>query len=918
MNFTKYNCIDNEEKLEALNNFLMLSDNFTPRHKYLAIDTEANGLSIRHNTVVGVSLAVSKDRGFYIPFLEWIPDATKVSKRTRKGIEYLQVYKEGHLKCVWTGAEFPEFVEPDEYDFSKRYPAIPEMLRRWTQNSKLWLWNQAFDVNMLRRSLKLDILPSVDLDGSLLVHVLDENHYTALKKNVGRYRGVFGIDPYAVAATEKRELEQSIIGNGGNKAGEVWRAGLEVQSKYACSDAFYTFGICQEAKSEFKEEYGAEGVSWFEQKEVMPLAKEVVVNMKEKGVYIDVPYFEKLHQQIKDEMYKVEDKIIGTLKGKKLFYGFPLGKEEVISGIKFKKKLMELEGLPAPQKTNAAGKVVISLAKAGVQKLYDENPHWVYGYILGTDEVKYSEEKIAQIHSEMFYEDLNKDAIKEGKPIKRHVFNINSDLHLRWLFCERLKMSPKALPGTDSSCVKNIIPSMAADVLREYMLPKWQWVGLLLTYKKLVKLESTYIRPAITLHVDSWLLMDMKQNGTVSGRFACGGGYNLQTLPRVEDELENLKTCEKCQSENVEIIEIIPVLSDLKCKDCDHIKYGIVRPSAIKRGFIAPPGYKIICADYASLEPKVFAFYSEEPALIEVFLKGLDFYSQVYCEIFDKEGKYSADPKAPNFLKKVAKALRTWIKPIGLGIPYGAEEAQVAKMTDSMLEISDKDTGDKILIPNMKEGARIIEEYLRAFPKLKEYMDVQELKAVTFGYVETLLGRRRHLPNAKIIQDILVKYDLDFQDLRSCKWNQLQQRECSPVNKKTGRRVFFSEEALMEMQTALRIDSEVLSENGNWSFIRALLKTDLNNAKNAPIQGTAAHITNKGMLNTTRYFVKLSLDAWVALQIHDEIMCYAKIEHAEKAAMCLQYGMEKNSFGKMINLPMVAKPIICDNLAQAK
>jgi hypothetical protein len=111
-----------------------------------------------------------------------------------------------------------------------------------------------------------------------------------------------------------------------------------------------------------------------------------------------------------------------------------------------------------------------------------------------------------------------------------------------------------------------------------------------------------------------------------------------------------------------------------------------------------------------------------------------------------------------------------------------------------------------------------------------------------------------------------------------------------------------------------------VKQKGGWSYIRSLLKSDLNNAKNHPIQGLAGHITNMGMLATQRGFVENNLDAWVALQVHDEIMCYAREDQAEKAKEILRKGMEENIFTLPLRdeVAMIAEPVICDNLKDSK
>jgi DNA polymerase I-like protein with 3'-5' exonuclease and polymerase domains len=913
----KYNLVDTVDKLRELDKILMDGDK--PRYEILAYDTETNGLNLHKTTVVGFSISFDSKSGYYIPILKWKRDEESLAlNRSYKKVKYDR-YLDGKLECVWTGELFDEFVLPSVYNLKERFPLIPALVQRWLGQSKLIMHNAPFDINHTFINMGVDLKDQLFVDTGLLLHILNENESTALKKAAERYKTQLGINPHASAAMEKKELDHSIIVNGATP-GHVWRADLNFQSKYACADTFLTYGIYEVIIREFAEKFGAEGLDWFFNKEVMPVCKEVVIDMKRNGVYIDVPYFEQIHKEIVNKMESLEDQIIDTITEAGHLKDFSIGKsiEEEVSEISFRKELLRLENLPMPTKVDKkTGKTKETLAKGEVKKMYNENPHWVWGYILGEDEIKYSDAEVKAIKLRLYQEKVG----------RRHRFNIGSTAHLRWLFCDKLGEDKTKLPQTDSATKDNPIPQMGADVLREFMLPKYPWVATLISYKKMLKLESTYIRPALVLNVDGWMYMDMKQNGTTSGRFSCSGGYNLQTLPRVDDEFEALNQCDSCYADRfnkdgsetgfITIKQEIECIADRVCNQCGHEEKDIPRPSAIKKGFIAPPGYKIVNADYSSLEPRCFAYMSGEDAIKEVYAKGFDLYSQVYCEIFDHNKEYSPDPKAPNFLKAVAPAKRKFVKPIVLGIPYGSGDAQVASMIDATKEVVDKQTGELIKIPDVKEGKRVRDAYLTRFSSLNKYMEDQDFKAVTLGYVETIVGRRRHLPYAKVINDILLKYGISYKDIADASKSRMMGYKANYTSNR-GQKVQLTEPMLKEVQDALSIRDEKLKEKGGWAYIRSLLKSDLNNSKNNPIQGLAGSITNVGMLDTNRYFKQSNIDAWVMLQVHDEIGCYAKVSDADKASECLRSGMENNWVTKLIDVKMIADPLICDNLKDAK
>jgi DNA polymerase I-like protein with 3'-5' exonuclease and polymerase domains len=933
----KYNILNNAEKIKAVDSYL-IDPSGKPNFPIISYDTETNGLLLYKTSIIGFSFAVNKHQGFYLPILSWVPDPASFKTRTIDKVKY-ESFMEGRLQNIWTGKFHDEFVKPHEVDFPD---FIPMFLERWFKQSQLFMWNAPFDINHTFINFGVDLRNNLASDGGLLVHIKNENESVGLKESAVVYKDQLGINPFAHADQEKRELKGSIIANGG-KSREVWRADPTILAKYAIADTFLTHGLTEvvlkELYREHQEKYG-EIEKWIFENEVMPLCKEVVVNMKRKGVYIDVPHFEKISSENKTKLLQLEDEFMKSIEP--FLEGFEKGKsmDEAVSNQRLIKRIIELEGLPTPQLIDKkTGESKDSLSKAVVKKEYEKNPHWLWGYILGEDEIKYSAEKLNSLKAQL-YEEV------EGR---RYRFNLGSNDHLIWLFFDKLREDRKQFPKTDTSTVEDWKPSLDADSIRQILLPKYPWVISLLKYKKLQKIQSTYVEPALEYQIGGWLYMDMKQNGTTSGRFSCSGGYNLQTLPRVDDELEALNECHKCEAKAydkkgnltglISWEEPIEVMANRVCHQCGHVESDIVKPSTIKKGFIAPPGYKIINADYASLEPRCFAYVSGEENIKAVYKEGLDLYSKVYCDIFDKAGEYSAHPDAPNFLKKVNKKARSWIKPLVLGIPYGAGDAQVANMTGNMVKYIDIDGVEKER-PNMDEGKRIRDLYLSTYPQLQGYMNLQEYMAIQYGFVDSKFGRRRHFIWAKTVGDFFEEkpcvnhLQLDRIDKVTAfiqtSSKKLTGVDCQIKDIRTGNFVFnLTELDLRELVKRLGMSmdpnpmkgiKEGVRQKGGWKYIRSIIKADLNNAKNHPIQALAGHIANMGMLVTQRSFEAEGLDAWVALQVHDELMCYAREDQAERAKQLLQAGMEDNMYTQPLknDVVMIAEPVICDNLKDSK
>lgn len=926
--FQKYNLIKDAETIKLVDDYMM-SATGEPNFRLVAYDTETNGLYLHKTCVVGFSFSVNNHSGFYFPLLVWVPDPKSARTRTKDKVKF-DIFAEGNLRCYWTGKDYPEFVKPGEYQVPDFVPAL---LNRWFGKSLIIMHNAPFDINQTFINFQVDFTKQLLADTGLIIHVHNENESVGLKEAMVTYRDDLGINPWANAIEEKQELLGSILRNGGDKAGEVWRADLGPQCKYAIADTFRTFGLFEVILARLAKEHGI-GFDrireWIFNQEIMPVCKEVVIEMKRRGVYVSVDHFKKLYEQNAKKLNELEDQFIEAITP--YLDGFDKGKslDEAVSHQRLVKRIIQLEGLAIPKVLDKkTGEYKESIAKAAVKKEFEVNPHWIWGYLLEEDEIKYSAEKLNQIKQQLYEE------VEE----RRYRFNLGSNDHLRWLFFEKLQENARKFPATDGSTSEHFVPSIDADGIKEFLLPKYTWVQTLLKYKKVLKMQSTYIAPALEHNINGWLYMDWKQNGTTSGRFSCSGGYNLQTLPRVDDELEALEMCDKCMSKNIVLDEYIECMANRECKDCGHIEQDIPRPSAIKKGFVAPPGYKIINADYSSLEPRCFAYMSGEDNIKQVYRDNLDLYSKVYCDIFDTDHQFSADPKAPNFLKKVNNKARKWIKPLVLGIPYGAGDAQVANMTGNLIRADEPDKyGVYEMRPNMNEGKRIREMYLNAYPNLTQYMTTQEYMAIEYGYVDAKYGRRRHFQWAKIIGDFIdalpcahgnyySKMDKVYTFIKTGK-ARLQSPTPLIKDQKSGNIVLsLTEQNLMALAERLgmsysmdKYGKDGIKQKGNWAYIRSLIKSDLNNAKNHPIQGLAGHITNMGMLDTNRQFKIEGLDAWVAFQVHDEITSYARIDQAERAKEIQQKGMEENIFTIPLKseVVMIAEPVICDSLKESK
>lgn len=144
----------------------------------------------------------------------------------------------------------------------------------------------------------------------------------------------------------------------------------------------------------------------------------------------------------------------------------------------------------------------------------------------------------------------------------------------------------------------------------------------------------------------------------------------------------------------------------------------------IRKAFVAQDDeWVLLTADYSQIDLRVLAHISEDEILIETFKEGIDIHSRTASEIF----------QIP--LSEVNSDYRQRAKAVNFGIIYGISDFGLAR-----------DTG-----VSRKEAKKYIEEYLGSYPGVKQYMEDIVQFGKKHGYVETILKRRRYLPdlNAK-------------------------------------------------------------------------------------------------------------------------------------------------------------------------
>ncbi|CAI8701092.1 DNA polymerase I [Pseudomonas chlororaphis] len=260
---------------------------------------------------------------------------------------------------------------------------------------------------------------------------------------------------------------------------------------------------------------------------------------------------------------------------------------------------------------------------------------------------------------------------REAFEIAGEEFNLGSPKQLGVILYDKLglpvlKKTAKGQPST----AEEVLAKLAED---DYPLPK-----VLMQYRSMSKLKSTYTDRL------------PEQINPRTGRIHTSYHQAVASTGRLSSSDPNLQN--------------IPVRT--------------AEGRRIRQAFIAPPGYKLLAADYSQIELRIMAHLSRDEGLLNAFRNNLDVHTATAAEVFKVE------------LKDVSSDQRRSAKAINFGLIYGMGAQKLGK-----------DIG-----VDTKTAKAYIDTYFARYPGVREYMDRTRAQAAEQGYVETLFGRRLYLP----------------------------------------------------------------------------------------------------------------------------------------------------------------------------
>lgn len=257
----------------------------------------------------------------------------------------------------------------------------------------------------------------------------------------------------------------------------------------------------------------------------------------------------------------------------------------------------------------------------------------------------------------------------------------------------------------------------------------------------------------------------------------------------------------------------------------------------IRAAFIPEPGWLLMAVDYSQIELRILAHLSQEPRLLEAYRQNQDVHALTAQLLFEKD--------------EVTPTERRLGKIINFGVIYGMGAQRFAR--EASVSLTD--------------AKQFIQRFYERYPHVFAYLQQAERQAITQGYVETILGRRRY-------------FTFDSSSLIQLRGKPLE--------------------------TLNELDLSKLKMSG---YERGQLRA----AANAPIQGSSADLIKIAMVRL--HSALIPYPAELLLQVHDELILEVQAEFVSEVQAIVQHEMES---AVPLTVPLVAEVHIGENWMVAK
>lgn len=319
----------------------------------------------------------------------------------------------------------------------------------------------------------------------------------------------------------------------------------------------------------------------------------------------------------------------------------------------------------------------------------------------------------------------------------------------------------------------------------------------------------------------------------------------------------------------------------------------------IRHMFRATPGYVMLGSDFSQQEPKLTAFVGDIKEMCEGFAHGKDAYALIASVSFNMpyEKCLEFHPDTHEY-QPDGKARRSEAKSILLGVLYGRSIPSIA---DQLYGKRDDMTDEQ----KQKAAQKVFDAVMNAFPGLRNLMINTQNHASQYGYTETILGRRRHLPDMQLPEFEFkamkgyVNPDVDPLDV-----NTLENRDEIPkhvvddLKKEFGKYKYYGQIAKRTKQLYEEEHIRVINN-------RPKINDATRQCVNSVVQGSAADLTKMAILNLCNNKRWQEIGGRLLVPVHDELITEVPAQYAEEGAKILSDCM----CGAASFMPF---PITCD------
>lgn len=383
------------------------------------------------------------------------------------------------------------------------------------------------------------------------------------------------------------------------------------------------------------------------------------------------------------------------------------------------------------------------------------------------------------------------------------------------------------------------------DILKKIDIPL---SSLILKQRGINKLIGTYIDklPQCVLPETGRLHAEFNQLGADTGRFS-SKDPNLQNIPSHEKSIRML--------------------------------------------FSASAGHMLVGSDFSQQEPRLLSMYSQDKNMINVYTEGKDLYATMATSVYNNgywDNMESTEDGNPN---PEGKKRRASVKPILLGIMYGRGVASIAEQIGR----------------STQEAQKMVDDFFQGFPNVKKWVEETEESAKINGYVEDLWGRRRRLPDIQ-----LPPFEVRLKDAKTSgndsNFNPLL-GSLGIVQKQESPLIAKYKEQLSKCRGRNEINKIVEQAKANGIVIKnngGFISQAQRQCVNARIQGGAATMSKKAMINVYHDEELNRLGFKLLLAVHDELIGECPEENTAAVADRLCEVMKNSA------LPECTVPFKCD------